>query len=55
MIEFMDCIVEAVEEFAKSATDVAVFSLIFVTKMALIITAPVWLLPYAMWRKGRKE
>lgn len=55
MLEFMDCIVEAVEEFGKTATDVAAFLLICVTKLALIITAPAWLLPYAMWRKGRKE
>ena len=55
MLEFMDCIVEAVEEFGKSATDVAAFLLICVTKLALIITAPVWALPYTIWRKGRKQ
>lgn len=55
MFEFMDDIVEAVEKFVKSATDVAVFLLICTAKLALIITAPVWVLPYVIWRKGRKK
>lgn len=55
MFEYMDGIVNAVEEFGQAAVDIAVYMLICVAKLALIITAPVWLLPYKMWRKGRKE
>ena len=35
--------------------DVAVFVTICTAKAVLIITAPVWILPYAIWRKGRKQ
>ena len=55
MFEFMDDVVDAVEEFAQAAVDIAVFVMICTAKAVLIITAPVWLLPYKMWRKGRKE
>ena len=46
---------DKLEEFGQAAVDIAVYMLICVAKLALIITAPVWLLPYKMWRKGRKE
>lgn len=39
MFEYMDGIVNAVEEFGQEAVDIAVYML----------------LPYKMWRKGRKE
>ena len=52
MFEYMDGIVDAVEEFGQAAVDIAVYMLICVAKLALIITAPVWILPYAIWRKG---
>ena len=52
MFEYMDGIVNAVEEFGQAAVDIAVYMLICVAKLALIITAPVWILPYAIWRKG---
>lgn len=55
MFEYMDGIVNAVEESGQAAVDIAVYMLICVAKLALIITVPVWLLPYKMWRKGRKE
>ena len=66
MFEYMDGIVDAVEEIGQAAVDaveeigqaavdVAVFVTICTAKAVLIITAPVWLLPYKMWRKGRKE
>ncbi|WP_370840609.1 hypothetical protein [Phascolarctobacterium faecium] len=55
MFEYMDGIVDAVEEIGQAAVDVAVYCLICVAKLALIITAPVWLLPYTIWRKGRKQ
>lgn len=52
MFEYMDGIVNAVEEFGQAAVDIAVYMLICVAKAVLIITAPVWILPYAIWRKG---
>lgn len=55
MFEFMDGVVDAVEEFGQAAVDGAVYCLICVVKLALIITAPVWALPYAIWRKGHKQ
>lgn len=59
MFEYMDGIVDAVEEIGQAAVDVAVDVAVFVTictaKAVLIITAPVWILPYAIWRKGRKQ
>ena len=51
MFEFMDGIVDALEEFVQAA----VFVTICAAKAVLIITAPVWILPYAIWRKGRKQ
>ena len=44
MFEYMDGIVNAVEEFGQAAVDIAVYMLICVAKLA-----------YKMWRKGRKE
>lgn len=55
MFEFMDGIVDALEEFVQVAVDIAVFVMICIAKTVLIITAPVWVLPYAIWRKGRKQ
>lgn len=55
MFEFMDGIVDAVEEFEQAAVDIAVFVMIGTAKAVLIITVPVWILPYAIWRKGRKQ
>lgn len=52
MFEYMDGIVDAVEEIGQAAVDVAVFVTICTAKAVLIITAPVWILPYAIWRKG---
>lgn len=48
MFEYMDGIVDAVEEIGQAA----VFVTICTAKAVLIITAPVWILPYAIWRKG---
>ena len=55
MFEFMDGVVDAMEETGKVVVDGVVYCLICVAKLALIITAPVWALPYTIWRKGRKE
>lgn len=51
MFEYMDGIVDAVEEIGQAA----VFVTICTAKAVLIITAPVWILPYTIWRKGRKQ
>lgn len=53
MFEFMDGVVDALEETGKVVVDGVVYCLICVAKLALIITAPVWVLPYTIWRKGR--
>ena len=55
MFEFMDGVVDALEETGKVVVDVVVYCLICAAKLALIITAPVWVLPYMIWRKGRKQ
>ena len=55
MFEYMDGIVDAVEEIGQAAVDIVVYMLICVAKAVLIITAPVWILPYTIWRKGRKQ
>lgn len=55
MFEFMDSVVDAVGEFGQAAVDIAVYVMICTAKLALIITAPVWILPYTIWRKGRKQ
>ena len=52
MFEFMDDVVDAMEETGKVVVDGVVYCLICAAKLALIITAPVWILPYAIWRKG---
>lgn len=48
MFEFMDGVVDAMKETGKVAVDGVVYCLICVAKLALIITAPVWALPYTM-------
>lgn len=53
MFEFMDGVVDALEETGNVVVDGVVYCLICVAKLALIITAPVWVLPYTIWRKGR--
>ena len=55
MFEFMESVVDAVGEFEHAAVDIAVYVMICTAKLALIITAPVWILPYTIWRKGRKQ
>ena len=55
MFEYMDGIVNAVEEFGQAAVDIAVYMLICVAKLALIITAPVWLLPIKCGERGARN
>lgn len=50
MLDFMDDIVESVEEFARAAVAVAIWLLIATVKAAILITAPVWILPYKLLR-----
>lgn len=50
MLDFMDDIVESVEEFARETVAVAIWLLITTVKAAILITAPVWILPYKLIR-----
>lgn len=50
MLDFMDDIVESVEEFARAAVAVAIWLLITTVKAAILLTAPVWILPYKLLR-----
>lgn len=50
MLDFMDDIVESVEEFARAAAAVAIWLLITTVKAAILLTAPVWILPYKLIR-----
>lgn len=66
MIEYMDGIVAAVEDFAQTAKDVAITfitalctaattAIIMLVKAALLITAPAWVLPYAIFRDLQRD
>lgn len=46
MIEFMDEIVEAVEQFIEEGTENLIDILGILAKLLILITAPVWMLPY---------
>lgn len=50
MIKFMDGIVEAVEEFANAGVENLIIILGVVAKVVILLTAPVWILPYKMIR-----
>lgn len=50
MLDFMDDIVESVEEFVRAAAAVAIWLLITTVKAAILLTAPVWILPYKLLR-----
>lgn len=55
MIEFMDSIVEEVDQFIEGMAEYAI-SLITVIGMAIIfLTTPVWILPYKLIREKLKE
>lgn len=51
VIEFMDEIVEAVEEFGREAVEEIGAVLFIVAKVVVLITAPVWILPYKLIRR----
>lgn len=50
MIEFMDEIVEAVEEFANAGVENLIIILGVVAKVVIFLTTPVWILPYKLIR-----
>lgn len=50
MIKFMDEIVEEVERFAREYTASAIAILGFLEKILIVITTPVWILPYKVIR-----
>lgn len=50
MIEFMDGIVEAVEEFANASVENLIIILGVVAKVVILLTAPAWILPYKLIR-----
>lgn len=50
MLDFMDGIVEAVEEFAETTTELAAWILVILAKWVILFTAPVWILPYKLLR-----
>ena len=58
MLDFMDGIVEAVEEFAEGAAEFAAFLLAVLVKWVILFTTPVWILPYKLLRDrngGKRE
>lgn len=55
MIEFMDEIVEAVEQFAEGMAENAIIILEILAKIAILITAPAWILPYKAIREMLKR
>lgn len=50
MIEFMDGIVDAVEQFAEGVGENTLIILGILAKIVILITTPVWILPYKMLR-----
>lgn len=50
MLDFMDKVVCAVEEFGKEAVELAAYFLVGLAKAVIVITAPAWILPYILLR-----
>jgi chemotaxis protein CheY-P-specific phosphatase CheC len=48
MIEFMDMITEALEEFANESIGNLMIALEVIAKLAILITTPIWILPYKL-------
>lgn len=48
MIKFMDEIVEAVEQFVEGVGENTLIILGILAKIVVLITAPVWILPYKL-------
>ena len=53
MLEYTDEIVESVKEFTRGATECAAAAVVMCGKVLLIITAPVWILPYTILCRNR--
>lgn len=51
MFEFMDGIVEGVEEFGEALLDLACWVAINIAKLIITLTTPIWILPYKVWRE----
>lgn len=51
MIEFMDVIVEAVEQFIEQAAENALIILGLLAKVVILLTTPVWILLYKLLRE----
>ena len=50
MFEYMDEIVESLQEFWESMEEWAAAILLFFIKAAILITTPIWILPYVILR-----
>lgn len=55
MFDFMDGIVEGVEEFAEAAVDFVCWTAINSVKLIITLTTPIWILPYKVWRERSKR
>ena len=50
MLDFMDGIVESVEEMVEAAAELAASLLVVLAKWVIVLTTPVWILPYKVFR-----
>ena len=50
MFEYMDEIVESLQGFAESAGEWVAATLVFFIKAGILITTPIWVLPYVILR-----
>lgn len=50
MFEYMDEIVEGLQRFAESMGEWGAAILLFFIKAAILITTPIWILPYVILR-----
>lgn len=50
MIKFMDEITEAIKQYTECVAEMAVYILGLLAKAFILITTPVWILPYILIR-----
>lgn len=50
MIKFMDEITEAIKQYTECVAEIAVYILGLLAKAFILITTPVWILPYMFIR-----
>ena len=57
MFEFMDEIVEGIEQIAEVIKEGIVYIIVLTLKAVILITTPVWIIPYKMLKdkKGKKD